>query len=190
MAKQTGRNIKQDMMIHAFSNKARMRRDAIGIDGRIPEEAVFLLLKRYSVERFGVQFAGPECLAIMKLSAAVGRDGNRREKIQADIDDVEVCLKHLLGKGKFLDDPQLRLLCTQEHVRKFIALIQNILPERSEAIIGNMTMVRFPYTQTIEPAKLDVSPEETPNLTAVALVLLVFGLGGLLVVHHWVAKRK
>ena len=182
MAKQTRKDIKQDMMIHSFSNKVRMRRDAVGIDGRIPAEAVFLLLKRYSVERFGAQFAGPECLAIMKLSAAVGRDGNRREKIQADINDVEACLKHLLGKGKFLDDPDLRLLCTKEQVCKFITLIQNILPESSEAIIGNMTMVRFPYMQT-------ETPEETPNLTAVALVLLVFGLGGLLVVHHWVAKR-
>lgn len=133
------------MVVHAFSNKARVRRDAVEIDGRVIEEAVFLLLKKYSVQRFGVQFAGPECLAIMKLSAAVGRDQDRKEKIQGDINDVQDCLEHLLGKGKFLDDPQLRLLCTQEHVRKFIALIQNILPESSEAIIGNMTMVRFPY---------------------------------------------
>jgi hypothetical protein len=146
MAKPTERNTKReavDMVVHAFSNKARVRRDAVKIDGRVPEEAVFLLLKKYSVQRFGVQFAGPECLAIMKLSAAVGRDQDRKEKIEADIDDIDACLKHLLRKGKFLDDPQLRLLCTQEHVRKFIALIQNILPESS--IIGNMTMVRFPY---------------------------------------------
>jgi hypothetical protein len=42
--------------------------------------------------------------------------------------DVDVCLKHLLGEGKSLDDPQLLLLCTQEDVRKFIMLIQDKLP--------------------------------------------------------------
>ena len=57
----------------------------------------------------------------------------------------------------------------------------------------NMNMARFPYmetieTETIEPAKSDVSPEGTPNLTGAALVLLVFGLGGLLIVRRWVAK--
>jgi hypothetical protein len=70
------------MVVHAFSNKARLRRDAVEIDGRVTEEAVFLLLKKHSVQRFGVQFAGPECLTIMKLSAAVGgiKIGKRRYK--------------------------------------------------------------------------------------------------------------
>jgi hypothetical protein len=187
--KQAGKTTKKaavDMVVHASSNKARARREAVGIDGRIPEEAVFLLLKRYSVKRVGVQFAGPECLAIMKLSAAVGRRRNQKDKIQIDINDVDACLGHLLKRGKSLDDPQLRLFCTQEKVQKFIALIQDILPQRSESIIRNMTMARFPY---MEPAKLDVSPEKTPNLTGVALVSLVVWLG-LLVVRHWVAKLK
>jgi hypothetical protein len=178
------------MLVHNSSSKARMRRDAVEIDGRIPEKAIFLLLKKYSVKRFGVQFAGPECLAIMKLSAAANRDQNREEKIRTDINDVDTCLRHLLRKGKSLDDPQLRLLCTQEDVHNFIALIQDILPDDSESIIRNMTMARYPYMETIELAKLDVSPEKTPNLTVAALVLLVFGLGGLLVVRHWVAKRE
>jgi len=66
MAKRAGRNTKREavnMVVHAFSNKARVRRDAVEIDGRITEKAVFLL-KKYSVRRFEVQFAGPECLAI------------------------------------------------------------------------------------------------------------------------------
>ena len=62
------------MMVHVSLSKARVRPEVVKIDGRIPKEAVFLLLKRHSVERFGIQFAGPECLAIMKLSAAAGRD--------------------------------------------------------------------------------------------------------------------
>ena len=178
------------MLVHVSSSKARVRREAAEIDGRILEEAAFLLLKRYSIKRLGVQFAGPECLAISKLSAAIGREQHRKEKIEADVNDVYACLRYLLEKGKSLDDPQLRLLCTQEDVRKFIELIQDRLPEISEDIIRNMTMARFPYVETIEPVKLDVSPEKAPNLTGVALVLLVFGLGGLLVVRHWVAKWK
>jgi hypothetical protein len=169
--RRTGKDTKAaiNMAIHASLIKARVRREAVEIDGRVTEEAVFLLLKRYNVKRFGVQFAGPECLAIMKLRAAANRDQNRRDKIEADIADVSACLTHLLGKGKSLNDPQLRLLCTQEDVHKFITLIQDILPHSSEGIIQNMTMARFPYMETIEPAKSDVSPEETPNL----------GLGGL-----------
>jgi hypothetical protein len=146
--KQAGKTTKKNainMMVHVSSSKAHVRREAVEIDGRIPNEAVFLLLKRYSVERLGIQFAGPECLAIMKLSAAAGRDGHRNDKILADINDVEACLRCLLEKDKSLDDPQLRLLCTQEDVRKFIELIQDRLPEISEDIIRNMTIARFPY---------------------------------------------
>ena len=153
MAKRTGRNIKREavnMEVHAFSNKARVRRDAIEIDGRITEEAVFLLLKKYSVQRFGVRFAGPECLAIMKLRAAANRHENRDVKIRADINDVDVCLKHLVREGKSLDDPQLLLLCTQEDVRKFIILIQDKLPEYWEALMSNMHMAKFPYMEPIE----------------------------------------
>jgi hypothetical protein len=191
--KHTGKNTKKaatNMVVHASSSKARVRREAVEIDGRIPEEAGFLLLKRYSVKKFGVQFAGPECLAIMKLRAAVGRDRNREAKIRTDIVDVIDCLKDLLEKGKSLDDPQLRLLCTQKDVPNFVALIKEMLPQSSEGIVRSMTMVKFPYMETIEPAKLDVSPEKTPNLTVASLALLGFGLGGLLVVCHWVAKRK
>ena len=86
-----------------------------------------------------------------------------------------------------MDDPQLLLLCTQEKQ-----------PQYWEVIMRNMNMARFPYmetidtvtieTEAIEPAKSDVSPEGTPNLTGAALVLLVFGLGGPLIVRRWVAK--
>jgi hypothetical protein len=178
------------MLVHASPSKARVRHEAVKIDGRIPKEAAFLLLKRYSIKRLGVQFAGPECLAIMKLSAATRREQHREDKIRSDINDVDACLRHLLERGKSLDDPQLRLLCTQEAVQKFIALIRDKRPGRSEDFIRNMTMAKFPYMETIELVELDVSPEKTPNLTGVALVLLVFGLGGLLVVRHWVAKWK
>jgi hypothetical protein len=152
-----------NMVVHGFTNKTRMRRDAVKIDGRVTEEVVFLLLKKYSVQRLGVRFAGPECLAIMKLHAAADRDDNRDAKIRADINDVDACLKHLLREGKSLDDPQLLLLCTQEDVRKFIVLIQDKLPQYSEVIMGNMNMAKFPYMEPIEPAQLSVSPEKTPN---------------------------
>lgn len=91
------------MVVHAFSSKARVRREAVEIDGRITEEAGFLLLKKYCVQGFGVQFAGPECLAIMKLHAAVDRHENRDAKIRTDIKDVDACLIYLLGEGKSLD---------------------------------------------------------------------------------------
>jgi hypothetical protein len=178
------------MLVHVSASKVPVRRDAVKVDGRILEEAPFLLLQKYSIKRLGVQFAGPECLAITKLKAAAGRKPHRENKIRADINDVEACLRYLLERGKSLDDPQLRSLCTQKDVYKFIAIIQDRLPQRSEGIIRNMTMARFPYMETIEPAKLDVSPEKTPNLMGAAWVLFVFGLGGLLVVRHWVAKWK
>jgi hypothetical protein len=55
-------------------------------------------------------------------------------------------------------------LCTQEDVRKFVELIQEKQPQYWEVIMRNMNMARFPYmetieTETIEPAKSDVSPE-------------------------------
>jgi hypothetical protein len=165
-AKRNRRNTEREavnMVVHAFSNKARMRRDGVKIDGRIKEEAVFLLLKKYSVQRFGVRFAGPECLAVMKLHTAVDRDEIRDAKIRADINDVDTCLKHLLGEGKSLDDPQLLLLCAQEDVSRFITLIQDKLPQYSEVIMRNMNMAKFPYMELIEPAQLGVSPEKTPN---------------------------
>lgn len=168
-----------NMVVHASLSKARVRREAVEVDGRITEEAVFLLLKRYSVKRLGVLFAGPECLAIMKLRAAVGRKQNQVTKILADIRDVNACLRLLVSKGIFLDDPQLRWLCTQEDVHNFITLIQDKMPSSSEGIIRDMTMARFPYIETSEPAKLDVPPEKTPNFTVAALVLLGVGLGGL-----------
>jgi hypothetical protein len=173
------------MVVHASPSKSRLRREAVEIDGRITEDAVFLLLKRYSVKRFGVQFAGPECLAVMKLSAAVNRNQNQKTKMDTDIGDVYACLVHLLQKGKYLDDSQLRLLCTQEDVRNFITLVQDKPPYSSEDFIRNMAIARFPYMETIKPAKLDDSPEMTPNLTVAALVRLGFVLGGLLIVCHW-----
>jgi len=120
----------------------------------------------------------------MKLRAA-DRHENRAAKIQADISDVDTCLKHLLGEGKSLDDPELPLLCTQEDVRKFIVLIQDKLPQYSEDFMRNMNMAKFPYMEPIEPAQLGVSPEKTPNYWhALVLlgVLLGFGLGGQLIV--------
>ena len=71
------------------------------------------------------------------------------------ITDVDACLRLLLSKGISLDDPQLRLLCTQEDVHNFITLIQDKVPYSSEGMMRNMTMVRFPYMETSEPAKLD-----------------------------------
>jgi hypothetical protein len=125
-------------------------------------------------------------------------DQIREAKIQTDINDVDICLKHLLREGRSLDDLQLLLLCTQEDVRKFVELIQEKQPQYWEVIMRNMNIARFPYmetidtvtieTETIEPAKSDVSPEGTPNLTGAALVLLAFGLGGLLIVRRWVVK--
>jgi hypothetical protein len=176
-----------NMVVYTSASKARVRREAVEIDGRITEEEVFLLLKRYSVKRFGVLFAGPECLAIMKLHAAVTRKQNQETKMRADITDVDVCLRRLLSKGISLDDPQLRLLCTQEDVHNFITLIQKKVPHSSKTMIRNMTMVRFPYMETSEPAKLDVLPEKKPNFTVAALVLLGVGLGVLLIVYQWAA---
>jgi hypothetical protein len=57
MGKRTRKKTKQEainMVVHAFSSKARVRREAVEIDGRITEEAGFLLLKKYCVQRFGV----------------------------------------------------------------------------------------------------------------------------------------
>jgi hypothetical protein len=88
MAKRGGRNTKREavnMVLHAFSNKARGRRDAVEIDGRVIEKAAFFLLKKYGVQRFGVQFAGPECLAIMKLRATADRHENRDAKIRTPL---------------------------------------------------------------------------------------------------------
>ena len=179
-----------NIVVHASSSKARVRREAVEIDGRIIEEEVFLLLKRYSVKRLGVLFAGPECLAIMKLHAAVRRRHNQEAKMLVDITDVDACLRLLLSKGISLGDPQLRLLCTQEDVHNFITLIQDMVPHNSEEIMRNMTMVRFPYMETKEPTKLDAPPEKTPNFTVATLVLLGVGLGGLLIVRQWATKSK
>jgi len=137
------------MVVYTSASKARVRREAVEIDGRITEEEVFLLLKRYSVKRFGVLFAGPECLAIMKLRAAVTRKQNQETKMRVDITDVDACLRLLLSKGISLDDPQLRLLCTHEDVHNFITLIQ--LSQVPQPLLRGICGVAWPHSLATAP---------------------------------------